>query len=244
MKRAVYSLVVVLIAVALMAASTYSQSQRSQVRATRRGTSSGTASGQGQAAPMDPNLTPQQRMAQQQQEFQQRMVEMQRWMAEMQRQAEEARSNTIRQTLHATDEQWPRIKAKLDLIERLKAEAAVSADLGSGGTSSFQSGTSSSNGFMTGWMGGGMMDASGGAQTWGSSGGNSGQRTDGQVLCEQLLRDLQTPGTPLAEIAQRVAALRKIRLRAQEQLVQARKDLRSVIAPAQEPALVAMGYLD
>ena len=49
---------------------------------------------------------------------------------------------------------------------------------------------------------------------------------------------------PPAEIAQRVAALREIRSRAQEQLIQARKDLRSLIAPAQEPALVAMGYLD
>ena len=173
------------------------------------------------------------------------MTEMQRWMAQMQRQAEETRNNAIRQTLHATDEQWPRIKTKLDLIERLKAEAAVSADLGSGGTNSFQSGTSSGGGSMTGWMGGTMMDSSGQTRTWGSSGsGDSAQRTDGQVLCEQLLRDLQNSDAPPAEIAQRVAALREIRSRAQEQLIQARKDLRSLIAPAQEPALVAMGYLD
>ncbi|MBN1507891.1 MAG: hypothetical protein JW955_13655 [Sedimentisphaerales bacterium] len=239
MARTLYHSVVIVTLVALMAASAHSQSRRSQVRATRRSTSSGTASGQGQAAPRDPNL------AQQQQDFQQRMAEMQRWMAEMQRQAQETRNNAIRQTLHATDEQWPRIKAKLDLIERLKAEAAVSADLGSGATSSFQSGTSSGSGVMGGWMAGGMTGSSGRTQTWGSSGGgNSAERTDGQVLCERLLRDVQNPGTPPAEIVQRVAALRRIRSRAQEQLAQARKDLRSLIAPAQEPALVAMGYLD
>ena len=63
-------------------------------------------------------------------------------------------------------------------------------------------------------------------------------------LCGLCWRDLQTAGTPPADVAQRVAALRKIRAQAREQLAQARKDLRTLITPAQEPALVAMGYLD
>ena len=94
------------------------------------------------------------------------------------------------------------------------------------------------------------MDSSGTPQTWSRTWGTGSNRrdpanpSDGEVLCEQLLRDLQTPGTPPADIAQRVAALRKIRAQAREQLAQARKDLRSLIIPAQEPALVAMGYLD
>ncbi|RPJ32908.1 MAG: hypothetical protein EHM35_11050 [Planctomycetaceae bacterium] len=94
------------------------------------------------------------------------------------------------------------------------------------------------------------MGSSGTPQTWsrtwgtGSNRSNSANPSDGDVLCEQLLRDLETPGTPPADIVQRVAALRKIRAQAQEQLAQARKDLRSLITPAQEPALVAMGYLD
>jgi TolA-binding protein len=274
MKRTIYcGAVVVLIAV--IATSSYSQVQRPRVRASRQpsqssgGQASGMSSMQGQGGgTMDPNMTPQQRMAQHQQEMQQRMAEMQRQMDEMQRQAEESRNNAIRQMLSATDEQWPRIKPKLDLIDRLKAEASVSADPGSsGGAGGFQSGgtsfqnggTSFGGGFMGGWAsgggaggGGGMMDSSGRPQTWsqsktwgsGSNRKKSANATDGEVLCEQLLRDLQTPGTPPADIVQRVAALRKIRAQAQNQLALVRRDLRSVILPAQEPALVTMGYLD
>ena len=194
------------------------------------------------------------------------MAEMQRQMEQMQRQAEESRNNTIRQMLNATDEQWPRIKAKLDLIDRLKTEASVSADPGSsggmGGGSFQSSGTGFGGGFggsMGGWMsggagggGGGSMSSSGQPQTWsqsktwgsGSNRRSSANPSDGEALCEQLLRDLQTPGTPSADIAQRVAALRKIRTQANEQLTQAHKDLRTLITPVQEPALVAMGYLD
>jgi len=264
MKRAVYGSAIVVALVALMAASTYSQTQRSQVRASRRpaasasGQASGSSSMGSWSGTMDPNMTPQQRMMQQQQEFQQRMAEMQRQAAEMQKQAEESRYNAIRQMLNATDQQWPQIKAKLDLIERLKSEAGVAVDLGSSGSGGgFQSssggGTMSGfgGGFATGWSSGGGAGGSSGQprtwnQTWGtpSSRRSSANPTDGEALCDQLLRDLQTPGTPQADIVQRVAALRKIRTQAQEQLVRARQDLRALITPAQEPALVAMGYLD
>jgi len=246
MKRTTYCSVVIVL-VAIIVTSAYSQVQRSQVRAKRSGgQSSGTQSMQSWGGSMDPNMTPQQQMAQHQRDFQQRM-------AEMQRQAEESRNNSIRQMLNATDAQWPRMKEKLDLIERLKAEAGVAVDLGSsGGTGSFQSGgTGFGGGFTTGWVsGGGSMGSSGQPQTWtktwnsGSNRRNSANPSDGEVLCEQLLRDLQTPGTPPADIAERVAALRKTRTQAQEQLAQARKDLRNLITPAQEPALVAMGYLE
>ncbi len=263
MKRTTYCSAVVIVLIAILVTSAYAQVQRSQVRARRSGgSSSGTQSMQSWAGPMDPNMTPQQQMAQHQQEFQQRMAEMQRQMEQMQRQAEESRNNAIRQMLNATDEQWPRIKAKLDLIDTLKAEASVSADLGSSGGmggGSFQSSGTGFGGFggsMGGWVsgggGGGSMSSSGQPQTWsqqktfgtGSNRRNAANPSDGEALCEQLIRDLQTPGTPPADIAQRVAALRKIRSQAQEQLTQARRDLRTLIAPAQEPALVAMGYLD
>lgn len=258
MKRTTYCITIIAVLIAVVVTSAYSQVQRSQVRARR----SGTQSMQSWAGPMDPNMTPQQQMAQQQQEFQQRMAEMQRQMDQMQRQAEESRNNTIRQMLNATDEQWPRIKTKLDLIDRLKAEAGVSADPGSssgmGGGSFQSSGTGFGGGaVMGGWSsggggGGGSIGSSGQPQTWsqsksfgsGSNRRDSANPSDGEALCEQLLRDLQTPGTPPADIAQRVAALRKIRAQAQGQLAQARKDLRGLITPAQEPALVAMGYLD
>ncbi len=257
MKRAVYCSVIAIVLIAIIVTSAYAQVQRSQVRVRRSGGSStGTPA---YTAPTDPNMTAQQRMAQHQQEFQKRMVEMQRQMDQMQRQAEESRNNAIRQMLSATDEQWPRIKAKLDVLDRLKAEAGVSADPGSsGGMGTFQGGggfggfSGSMGGWASGGGSGGSMGSSGQPQTWsqsrtwgtGSNRRNSANPTDGEALCEQLLRDLQTPGTPPADIAQRVAALRKIRSQAQEQLTQARRDLRALITPAQEPALVAMGYLD
>lgn len=287
MKRAVYVSAVIVIVAALMTASAYSQTQRSQVRASRRGgpysgrqatggqtsgggtmpsggmsgsmsggggggssmMGGGMGGGFGGMAAMDPNMTPQQRMEQQQQQFQQQMAQMQQQAAQMQRLAEESRYNSIRQMLNATDAQWPQVKTKLDLIERLKAEAGVAAEPGSG--------TMGSGGFgggMTGWSSGGMMmgasSSSGQPQTWSqnwgtpSSQGTSANPSDGEALCRQLLRDLQTPGTPQTDIAQRVAALRKIRSQAQEQLARARQDLRALITPAQEPALVTLGYLD
>jgi len=254
MKRIVYSSAIVAAVVAFLATSTYSQVQRPRVRATRQTLRPpGTAS---QSGPTDSNMTPPQRFAQHQQDFQQRMVEMQRQMEEMQRQAEESRNNTIRQMLNATDEQWPRIKSKLDLIERVKAEANVAVDLSasSGMGGGFQSsGTGFAGGFGGGWVsGGGTMGPSGQPQTWSqyktwgtpSTRRNSASPTDGEVLCDQLLRDLQTPGTPSAEIGPRIAALRKIRTQARDQLARARQDLRALIAPAQEPALIALGYLD
>jgi len=253
MKRTVHCGVVVVLIVVIVT-SAYSQVQRPRIRAARQtARPSGTATRMG---PIDPNMTPQQQFAQRQQDLQQRMAEMQRQMAEMQRQAEESRNNAIRQMLNATDEQWPRIKPKLDLIERLKAEASVAVDLSasSGMGGGFQStGTGFVGGFGGGWVsGGGTMGPSGQPQTWSqykswgtpSVRRDSANPSDGQVLCDQLLRDLQTPGTPPAEIAQRVAALRKIRTQAREQLSRARTELRSLLTPAQEPALVAMGYLD
>jgi len=258
MKRTTYCIAVAIVLIAIIVTSAYAQVQRSQVRVRRSGGQSTPA----YTVPVDPNMTPQQQMAQHQQEFQQRMAEMQRQMEQMQRQAEESRNNAIRQMLNATDEQWPRIKAKLDLIDRLKGEATVSADpgssggMGGGGFQSSGAGFGGFGGSMGGWMsggaggGGGSMSASGQPQTWSQSWGSGSNRrssanpSDGEVLCEQLIRDLRTPGVPPADIAQRVAALRKIRSQAQAQLSQARKDLRTLITPAQEPALVAMGYLD
>ena len=79
---------------------------------------------------------------------------------------------------------------------------------------------------MGGWAsGGGGGGGSMGPQSWDKSWGfpssrrSSANPSDGEALCDRLLRDLQTPGTPQADIVQRVAALRKIRAQAQEQLV-------------------------
>jgi hypothetical protein len=187
---------------------------------------------------------------------------------QLQRQAEENRNKAIRQMLNATDEQWQRIKPQLDRIKQLETEARVSAEPGSSGgtgTGNSQSGSFSGPGFGGSWGSGGGGSVSGGGNWAGGGGGggmgsfgqsetpsqsptsgskDSAQSDEGRVLCNQLLRDLQTPGTPPQDIAQRVAALRRIRTEAQAELALARTRLRTLITPAQEPALVVMGYLD
>jgi hypothetical protein len=197
-------------------------------------------------------------MAEQQRDFQQRMSQMQRRIEEMQRQAEEARNRAIQESLHATDEQWRRLKPKLDRIDRLKTEANVSIDLSSFGTPpGFQGG-----GMMFGgtWGGGSAAAGSGSgfgsgpqAQSrgqsksfgWGNSGPKSPmEMTPGEVLCDELGRLLQDPGAPASEVAQKVESLRKIRMQARDDLAKARSELRAQILLPQEPVLIAMGYLD
>jgi hypothetical protein len=255
MKRVICSGVVVVLAV-LMATSTQSQTQtqRPRVRATRRVQMP--AEVRIDSGMMDPNVDPMQRQAERRRDFQQRIAEMQQRAAEMQRLAEESRNNAIRQTLNATDEQWQRIEPRLDQIDRLKAEATVSASPGSsggtGGMTSFQRSTADGTvaGFGGGWGFGGATVAgpAGRPQTWTfgshSPGQSAGEPTDGQTLCEQLLQDIQNAGTPPADVAQRIAELRRIRAQAQQNLARARTDLRALIAPAQEPALILMGYLE
>jgi len=184
------------------------------------------------------------------------MQEMQQQMEEMQRQAEENRNRAIQQTVRASDEQWRRIRPKLDRIERLKAEAEVSAGPNSGtGSGNFQG-----QGFM---FGGTSMGSGGGAAAFGSGPGmgpgtqgdnwsqtwtmgpkNPMEMTPGETLCQDLLHLLQGESVSAFQVAERVAALRQIRAKAREDLAKARQELRGMIHPNQEPALVVMGYLD
>lgn len=255
MQRMLHTGIVVVVLIALTTAASHSQTQRPRVRATRRSAPQPVQpqfGGGSLMGPIDPNSTPAELQAQHQRDFQQRMTQMQQHFAEMQRMAEESRSNAIRQALGAGDEQWNRVKPRLDAIDRLKAEADAAIEPGSFGSSGTMQGgmTSFSGGFGGGWAGGFSAGGSGPQQsqfhTWGSpSSRGTAEMTDGQALCEQLQRALQNPGTPPAEIATRVAALRQARTRAREQLAQARQQLRGLLtSPQQEAALVVMGYLD
>ena len=55
---------------------------------------------------------------------------------------------------------------------------------------------------------------------------------------------LQVPGTAPAQIAQKIAALRQAKQRAQKELARERAQLRGLVNPQQEAALIVMGYLD
>lgn len=188
------------------------------------------------------------------QQHAQRMQEMQQQIEEMQRQAEENRNRAIQQALRASDEQWRRIRPKLDRIERLKAEAEVSA----GPNSDSGSGNFQGQGFMFGGVsgGGGGGAAFGGgpsgmgspgdswSKTWTMGPKNTMEMTPGEALCQELNHMLLGESVPSAEIAVKVAALRQLRAQARQELARARQELRTMIHPNQEPALVVMGYLD
>ncbi|MBP7053675.1 MAG: hypothetical protein KBE65_21915 [Phycisphaerae bacterium] len=174
----------------------------------------------------------------------------------MQRMAEENRNRAIQQAVRASDEQWRRIKPKLDRIERLKAEGEVSA----GPNSDSGSGNFQGQGFMFGGMSGG--GGGGGGAAFGSGPGGTGspgntwsktwtmgpkdsmEMTPGEALCQELNHMLLGESVPSAEIAVKVAALRQLRAQARQDLALARQELRTMIHPNQEPALVVMGYLD
>jgi hypothetical protein len=122
------------------------------------------------------------------QEMQSRIFGMQNRFQDMQRLAEESKNNALRQSLSISDQQWARIKPRLDRIDELKAEANASIEPGSfGGGSSLVNG---GGGFGGGWAGG--FATFGGSR---STRGSSGELTQGDRLCEELYNMLQSPGT-------------------------------------------------
>jgi len=207
----------------------------------------------------------------------QRIQEMQRDIEEMRRQAEESRNRAIQQTVGASDDQWLRLKPKLDRIEQLKAESEVGVKPDSmGGNGNFQTFTFGNS--PGGMMGGGFasFSAGGGLGGGGGSGGSfapvdildsntpstppsggSGstgpwatnlksvtEMSEGEAICQELQQLLQGQSVPSAAVAQKVAALRRGRAQARDNLAKARQELRTIVTPTQEPALILMGYLD
>lgn len=209
-----------------------------------------------------------QRMAEQ---HMQQMQEMQRNMEQMQRQAEENKNRAIQQAVRASDEQWRRIKPKLERIVQLKADAEVSISPAAG-NGNFQMQTFNSGDGVSGMMFGGM--SSGGfagpggtgapvdildantpsgslnpnpastGTVWTSSPRSVMEMSEGEAICQDLQRLLQDQSGPSAQISQKVAALRWVRMQARDNLAKARQELRTLITPDQEPALILMGYLD
>jgi len=261
MKRTAYYGGIVSVLVIVTAASVLAQTRTRTARPRQ-----GSSQQQSQAFSVDPQVgfregeTPAEFQARHQRKIQQRMAEMQRRAAEAQRRAEESRNNAIRQAVGATDAQWRQIKPKLDLIEKLKAEADVSVDPGAFGTMpGFQGNAFGfSGGFAGGAAGGGGFGTMGGSgqpgqnwsqfQSWswppGATDRTPGEMTDGEALCAQIQDLMRDPTVPPAEITQKVAALRQIRKNARQRLARARQALQQTLLPQQQTPLIAMGYLD
>lgn len=171
MKRTAYCGVLAGTLIAVTAAAVLAQTRTRTSSSGQRGRVNVRSAWSGDSQ-VDLGLTPAERHAEYQRRFQERMAEMQRQAAEMQRRAEESRNNAIRQAVRATDEQWRQIKPKLDLIEKLKAEANVAVEPGTfGGMSGFQGNAFSfGGGFAGGAAGGDGFGAMGGSgrpgQNW------------------------------------------------------------------------------
>jgi hypothetical protein len=191
---------------------------------------------------------------QQMERMQSRFFDMQGQFADVQRLAEESKTTAIRQNLGVSDQQWTRIKPRLDRIEKLKAGAKASIEPGSyNGGSTFVDGGGNFGGT---WSGGFTSFGSAGpgrswsrTETFGPGGsrstqGGTGELTPAENLCHELNDLLQNPGAAPAQIAQKVAALRRAKQRAQTQLQRERAQLRSQVNPRQEAALIVMGYLE
>jgi len=82
------------------------------------------------------------------------------------------------------------------------------------------------------------------SQTWTMGPKNPMEMTPGETVCQELNHLLLGESVSAFAIAEKVAALRQIRAKAREDLARARQELRTMIHPNQEPALVVMGYLD
>ena len=175
--------------------------------------------------------------------------------AEQQRRMiEQQQDQAMQQALGADEQQWRRIKPRLNKVKAYREQAFVG--IGLPFQSSFTSSTFPGQGQGAVGFGGGFQFQAGGfGQAGGSSQGtgfksfsssqNSGvSQTEGERISQELDILLQTPGAGQAEINQKLAELRQARTRARMQLVKAQQELREVLNFHQQARLVLMGLLD
>ena len=67
---------------------------------------------------------------------------------------------------------------------------------------------------------------------------------EGEKICEELFRLLEDKNSELEQIRQKMEALRKFRQEAKKELAIAQQELRQLVTPHQEAALVMMQFLD
>jgi hypothetical protein len=68
--------------------------------------------------------------------------------------------------------------------------------------------------------------------------------TKGERICEDLLNLLESGRAEPKQIRQKMTALRKVRQDARKELAKARQELREVVTPRQQAALILMRYLN
>jgi len=177
----------------------------------------------------------------------------------------------MKQALKATEKQWKAIKPKLDKVRELMSRANVSIRIfytGSaiGSVSSIDVNKGSGRAFGYGFGGSEGFDGGELVQKQGSTDDSSSRGispihygwqwlrpsqhrgfenlNEGEKLCEELFRLLEDNNSELEEIRQKMEALRKFRQEAKKELAIAQQELRQLVTPHQEAALVMMQLLD
>jgi len=167
----------------------------------------------------------------------------------------------MKEALGATEEQWKIIKPKLERVQSLARQAGISISLLSYGTSSGSGRQSISDRIGNGHGGGNSgvnvrtaPSKPGDEETYSSSQSSwrwykpserkaPSELTEGERICEELLKLIEDKNSKPEEIGQKMEALRKIRQEAEKQLAQARQELREVLTFHQEAALIMMRQL-
>lgn len=175
----------------------------------------------------------------------------------------------MKQVLRATEKQWKAIKPKLNKVRKFRNRANVSIRLmcyGGGGTGGSMSGSSvvvnKGSGRMSGFGSNVVFGEGETVQKRGGAGGSSSRSpiswvwlrpsrhkgfenlNEGEKICEELFRLLEDKNSKLEEIRQKMEALQKFRQEAKKELAIAQKELRQLVTPHQEAALVMMQFLD
>ena len=177
----------------------------------------------------------------------------------------------IKQILRATEKQWMAIEAKVNKVRELRSLANVSIRLmgfgAGGGTRGSMSGSSvvvnKGSGRMSGFGSNVVFGEGKTVQKRGGAGSSSPTLIDygvrwvrpsqhkgfenlneGEKICEELFRLLEDKNSELEEIRQKMEALQKFRQEAKKELAIAQKELRELVTPHQEAALVMMQLLD
>ncbi len=202
---------------------------------------------------------------QQRQQLEQRRLKLQQLTKQMG--LGKSEKELMKQTLRATEKQWKAIEVKVHKVRELRSLANVSIKLmcyGGMSDSSVVVNKGSGRGFMSG---SGFSDSGGGGrgetvEKQGGAGGSSSRTpiswawsrpsrhkgfenlNEGEKICEELFRLLEDKNSELEEIRQKMEALQKFRQEAKKELAIVQQELRQLVTPHQEAALVMMQLLD
>jgi len=166
----------------------------------------------------------------------------------------------MKQVLRATEKQWKAIKPTLDKVRVLRSRANVSIEImrmgigiGSSGIGGSSVAVNKGAGRMSGSMSGSMSEFGSSSTTridygWRlirpSKHKGFENLNEGEKICEELFRLLEDKNSELEQIRQKMEALRKFRQETKKELAIAQKELRQLVTPHQEAALVMMQLLD